>query len=221
MPPGWKEKSMDDTTVFEYFDKYVLGWMCSDIENCIKAKANVAVATLLMTYTENVGALIEGNLGCLHTSESDFNRCLEQLQFKADSNYYKGFEVKYRDSASTHVQSANIYKAFRCGLIHEYGPKVPCAVQNDPNRTDNVSEDVSGIGWFTQSSVVSDTSSRSDYIPPEYSIKKKTLIFNTNAYFRDFKRALQSIRNKMATDKELMARMKTSIERVLNRTLIP
>ena len=211
---------MDDKAVFAYFDKYVLAWICSDIPNCIKAKANLAVAALLMAYTEYVGALIGGNLGCLHTSESDFNRCLEQLQFKGNSDYYKGFEIKYKEPGSPDVQSVNIYKAFRCGLIHEYGPKVPCKVDNRPDDVNAFSEDDPGIGWCVEASVVYDGSTRSDYAPPQRSIERKFLRFHTNAYFRDFKRALHDIRDKMATDKELMTRMKTSIERVLNRTLI-
>jgi hypothetical protein len=211
---------MDNTTVFEYFDKYVLVWMCSDIENCIKAKANVAVAALLMTYTENVGALIGGNLGRLGTSESDFNRFLEQLQFKGNSDYYKGFEIRYTDPGSPDVQSVNIYKAFRCGFIHEYGAKVPCVVENHPDNINHFSDDDPGIGWCAQVSVVYDGSNRSDYVPPQYSIKKKFLRFHTNAYFRDFKRALHNIRNNMGTDQDLMKRMKISLGRVFNRTLI-
>lgn len=210
---------MDDASIFKYFDKYVLGWMCSDIENCIKAKANLAVAALLMTYSENIGALIEGNLGRLGSSESDFNKFLEHLQFKADRNYYKGFEIKYKDPSSMSIQSVNIYKAFRCGLIHEYAPKVRCVIENHSDSIDHFSEDDPGIGWYVQVSRVT-YSERSDYVPPGHSITHKGLRFHTNAYFRDFKRALHSIRNKMETDQDLMNRIRTSLERVFNRTLI-
>jgi hypothetical protein len=211
---------MDDDSILEYFDKYVLGWMCSDIGNCIKAKANLAVAALLMTYSENVGALIEGNLGQVGTSESDFNKFLEHMQFKGDSNYYKEFEIKYKDPNATSIQSVNIYKAFRCGLIHEYGPKVPCVIQNHSDDVDHCTEDDPGIGWYVQASRIS-YSERSDYVPPGNSITQKGfLMFHTNAYFRDFRRALHSIRSKMGTDRDMMDRMKTSLARVFNRKLI-
>jgi len=215
---------MDKAAVLDFFRKYVLGWMCSDIENCIKAKANFAVAALLMTYTENTGALIEGHLGLTGTSEKDFNTFLEYFDFKTDSNYYRDFKIKYQDSNSSAVQTANIYKAFRCGLIHEYAPKFPCAIENHSDNIDHFTENDPGIGWCYPAVSINFTSySGSSGYMPQTTAAGPFLRFHTNAYFRDFKNALSKIFEKISVQQNqiLINNVQTSLDRVLGRKIIP
>jgi hypothetical protein len=104
---------MDKAEVIDFFKQYILGWMCTDIENCIKARANYAVAALLMSYSENVGALIEGHLGLSGKSEKGFNTFLGYLDFNDNWDYYNQFVIKYQESGSTSTQAVGIYRAFR------------------------------------------------------------------------------------------------------------
>lgn len=137
--------TISEMDILKFFQKYIFEWMYSDIENCIKAKANLVVATILMSYTENIGALIEGNLGEERTSEKNFNEFLKYFEFKGDQNYYQNFKIKYQEADSSVIKEANIYKAFRCGLIHEYSPKIPCIIHNNPDRADHFAEEDAGI----------------------------------------------------------------------------
>ena len=211
---------MDKAAVLDFFQKYILGWMCNDIENCIKAKANFAVAALLMTYTENIGVLIEGHLGLTGTGGPDFNKFLEYLDFKGDPNYYRNFEIKYQDSNSPVVQTANIYKAFRCGLIHEYAPKFQCVIENHSDNIYHFTEHDLGIGWCYPVNS-SGSIGYSGYIPPT-DTSKPFLRFHTNAYFRDFKNALHKIYDKISVQQDpiLINNVQTSLERIFTRKLI-
>lgn len=113
---------IDKNFVLDYFQEYIFGFLYADVENCIKAKANFAVAALLMSYTENVGALITGNLGLSRNSKTDFKVFLEYFTFQKDTNYYKGFKIKFKEEGEAKDSEIAIYEAFRCGLIHEYFP---------------------------------------------------------------------------------------------------
>jgi hypothetical protein len=206
-------------TVEGFFDQYVFKWMFSDIENCIKAKANFAVAALLMTYTENIGSLIEGNLGLSGTSESDFNKFLEYFDFNDDPFYYKIFKITYHDPNPPKITTANIYRAFRCGLIHEYAPKIPCVVENHSDRVDHYEKNDPGIGWVYPPQDY-DISNSSGYVPLKAG--KPYLRFHTNAFYRDFKKAVEKIYKKInAKDSEVIHhKSQISIARVLSRKLI-
>ncbi len=213
--------AITETKVREFFEKHFLEWMCSDIKNCIGARANFAVAALLMTYTENIGSFIEGHLGSSGTAEPDFNKFLGFFEFKGDRNYYKDFEIRYKDSKSDAVQRANIYKAFRCGLIHEYAPKFPCVIENHGDRIDYFTKEDAGIAWIVPPLSTVNVSSYSGYIPlPKAG--KPFLRFHTNAYFRDFKNALNEVYDTVFNRKDpiLISKAQTSLEKVLGRTLI-
>lgn len=205
-------------TVEAFFNKYVFDWMFPDIENCIKAHANYAVAALLMIYTENIGSLIEGHLGLSKHAEADFNKFIEYFEFKSDSNYYKNFQVNYKESGSSSIHKANIYKAFRCGFIHEYAPKFPCEVVNHSDRIDHCTADEPGIGWVNPPPEY-DTSSSSGYVPLKAG--KPHLKFHTNAYFRDFKSAANRVYDRISKVKDptLISTGEISLKRVLGRTL--
>ncbi len=60
---------IDKNFIDNYFKQYIFNFMYPDIGNCIKAKANFAVATLLVAYSEKIGALVNGNLGKSGTSQ--------------------------------------------------------------------------------------------------------------------------------------------------------
>ena len=209
---------MNKAEIIEFFKDYILGWMCKDIGECIKAQANVAVAALLMSYSENVGALIEGHLGLTRTSGPDFRKFLEYLEFNGDPDYYKRFKIKYQDSGSSSVKTMDIYAAFRCGLIHEYVPKVSCIIQNNPDNIDNWNKDDPGIGWHNPPGP-SGASGHSGYMP-RVATATAVLRFHTNAYFRDFRNALNRIYKGMSTDSVLLNNVKGSAERVTSRKLI-
>jgi len=209
---------MNKAEVIDFFKQYILGWMCKDIGECIKAEANVAVAALLMSYSENVGTLIEGHLGLTGTSGSDFRKFLEYLEFNGNPDYYKQFKIKCQDSGSSSVKTMDIYTAFRCGLIHEYAPKLSCIIQNNPDNIDNCSKDDPGIGWYNPSSPGGPIG-YSGYIPP-VATATPALRFHTNAYFRDFRNALNRIYKDMSANSGLLNNVKRSVERVRGRKLI-
>jgi len=209
---------MDGAEVIDFFKQYILEWMCNDIGGCIKARANVAVAALLMSYSENVGALIEGHLGLAGTSGADFRKFLEYLEFNGDPDYYKNFQVRYQESPSSAIRSIDIYTAFRCGLIHEYTPKVICVIENNSDNIDNYSKDVPGIGLYNPQSS-SGFSGYSGYMPRP-TTTGSALRFHTNAYFRDFRNGLNRIYKDMSTDLGLLNKVKESVERVTSRKLI-
>jgi hypothetical protein len=209
---------MDKAEVIDIFKRYFLVWMCQDIENCIKGKANFAVAALLMSYSENVGALMEGHLGLSRTSAQDFRKFLEHLDFNGNADYYKNFRINYQEPPSSAIKTVDIYTAFRCGLIHEYAPKVSCIIENHSDDINHFEKTDPGIGWHTPGST-NGYSGQSGYMPPT-SPKALTLRFHTNAYFRDFKNALNKIYQNISRDAALLKNIQKSLERVLNRKLI-
>jgi hypothetical protein len=211
--------SLEEIKISGFFKQYIFGWMCDDIGNCIKAKANLAVAALLMSYTENIGALIEGHLGMEGKSHQDFNAFLKFFEFKGDPNYYIGFKIKYQESNSPNVKEVDIYTAFRCGLIHEYAPKPPCTIENYPDNIDGCTLNDPGIGWVTPETFP-DLHRSSGYVRPREGAP--FLRFYTNAYFRDFKNALRKVHEKIFNqhDQILMKNVKASLERVLGRKIV-
>jgi hypothetical protein len=192
---------IDKNFVLGYFRKYIFGFIFNDIENCILAKANFAVATILMSNTEYVGALISGNLGLSGHSKSDFNKFLDYFEFNCDSDYYRNFEIEFRDSNKT--SKVGIYEAFRCGLIHEYFPKISCIINNNADNVNNFLADDAGIGWIQHS----DT---------------KTLRFHTNAFYRDFKKAVDKVYRQVLiqNDPGITVNIENSLNRIFSRALI-
>lgn len=191
--------SQNDEQLEEIRDylNYVKGFIFSDIENCIKAKANFAVANILMTYTEYVGALISGNLGLNGHSEESFNLFLSYMKWNCDQQYYQDFVVEYLDDAGN-KNSMNIYVAFRCGLVHEYFPKFPSMIHNNPDVNYVVSED-KGIGWH-----------------------ENKLRFHTNAYYRDFKEAFTLIEKEVFEKKNqsIIENIQKGLSRIEKRKVL-
>lgn len=192
---------IDKNFILDYFNEYIFGFIFHDIENCIKAKANFAVATLLMAYTEKIGSLINGNLGLSNHSQEDFNKFLEYFEFNRDQNYYNKFDIEFKENEIK--KSMNIYIAFRCGLIHQYFPKLPCIIYNNPNDINHYTSDDAGIGWIDHEKI-------------------RTLRFHTNAFNRDFKKAFDKIFRQVfvQNDPGLTTKIEESLKRIFNRDLI-
>lgn len=103
----------------QFFDKYVFGWMCADIEREIswaregKSAGNVLTALGLLAYTEFMG------------SQLPKSRC-------PNGGARKQFEAFFRelgpDYAALLDNGVNIYDVFRCGLAHEYFVKGSCTI---------------------------------------------------------------------------------------------
>lgn len=137
------------------------------------------------------------------TSQNDFNYFLEYLEFKGNHNYYKNFNIEYRERPFKPIKKLNIYKTFRCGFIHEYFPKVKCIVHNNPDAINHFIEDDAGIGWINHKG-------------------QTTLRFHTNAYFRDFKNGIDKIHKQIfvQNDPGIILNIENSLKRILNREII-
>jgi hypothetical protein len=68
---------LSDSEIEGFFSSVVEIWIYNDIANCIRAKANFAVALALMSYTEFLGGLYSGKLGLKNESRSNFNNGME------------------------------------------------------------------------------------------------------------------------------------------------
>jgi hypothetical protein len=200
---------IDKDFVLSYWQEYVTGFIFSDIENSIKATANFTVAQALMSYTEFMGALINGHLGETGHSHDDFNRFLKYLSWNGNDDYYSNFKIKYKEGPSTREKSVDIYTAFRCGLVHEYLPKLPSIVHNNPlpiktsdGRVVYCVDEDAGIGWIDHDG-------------------RKVLRFHNNAYFRDYKKAVDRVFRQIfvQNDPGITAKVEKSLARVFSREL--
>ncbi len=193
--------NVDKDFILDYFQKFIFGSMYTDLENCIKVKTNFAVAALLMSYTENFGGLIAGNLGVIGHSKADFNAFLEYFSFKDDAAYYKDFKIKFLEE--NQKKEIGIYEAFRCGLIHEGLPKLPRIIHNNADNVGHYVETDAGIGWIMHEG-------------------HETLRFHTNAYYRDFKNAVDKVFRKVFihNDPGITTKIENSLKRVFGRELI-
>jgi len=194
---------IDKNFILDYFQEYIFGFMYSDLENCIRAKANFAVAALLMSYTENIGGLITGNLGLIGTSKADFSTVLEYFTFVDDTRHYKDFKITLKEADQSKERNFTIYEAFRCGLIHEYFPKLPCIIHNNADDVAHYVESDAGIGWIIHKG-------------------QKTLRFHTNAYYRDFKNAVDKVFRQVfiQNDPGITTNIEKSLGRIFSRKLI-
>ncbi len=100
-----------------FFDSYVFGFMCADIEREIaiarsgQLAGNFLCALGLLVYTEFMGGLLLRKLGSKETSKL-FNAFFDYM-----GPSYKNFRNNH-----------NVYKVFRCGLAHEYFVKHKCTI---------------------------------------------------------------------------------------------
>ena len=185
--------------IIDYFQEYIFGFIFRDIERCVEAKANYVVALALLSYTEYIGGLITGKLGLKKESAENFNTALEYFEFNGDKNYYKDFKVKYTDENGKKSE-ADIYKMFRCGLVHEYFVKGDSFIHNNPSGL--VEPEDAGIGWIGDAG-------------------QRRLRFHTNAYFRDFKNAVMKLYKLLIVDREpnLLKNFNKALDRLENRKI--
>lgn len=179
--------------IIDYFDEYIFGFIFHDIEQCIHAKANYVIALALLSYTEYMGGLITGNLGESDKSKENFNKALEYFKCDDGGNYYTDFQVIYTDK-NNESRKADIYKIFRCGLVHEYFVKGDSFVHNEPSY---LPKEDKGIGFVD--------------------IKgQKRLRFHCNAYFRDFRNAVMKYYKLLVIDKDpnLLNNFNKALDRV-------
>lgn len=201
---------VDKNFILSYWQGYIAGFIFSDVQKCIEATANFAVAQSLMSYTEFMGALIEGNLGETGHSHDDFNAFLQYFSWNGDDNYYSNFKITYKEKPSAKEKSLDIYTAFRCGLVHEYLPKLPSMIHNNPKPVNDGSGNMvycidgdAGIGWINHSG-------------------EKVLRFHNNAYFRDFKVAADKVFRQIfvQNDPLITANAEKSLKRIFTRELV-
>jgi len=183
---------MEHREIKEYFYEFVFGFIFNDIENSIRAKANYIVALALLVYTEYIGGLITGDLGVQKKSKTNFNAALKYFEWKGNKKYYSNFEVKIKGSDKT----LDVYEIFRCGMVHEYFSKGICIVHNNPQHPDCCVDNDVGIGWVGNQ-----------------------LRFHNNAYFRDFKHAVNKYYAELIEGTKKSNNFSTTIKKISNREI--
>jgi hypothetical protein len=168
-------------------------YVVNDVEACICAGANYAVALMLMSYTEVLGGLRIGKLGTISASKKCFDAGLKLFRSRGDAEYYSGFKVRLsRPGEST--DDVGIYRLFRCGFAHEYFAKGFALVHNNPYLPGCADAD-QGVGWICHEG-------------------SRVLRLHTNAYFRDLKEAIGRLREAVPTDPDSRKKFNEAIERV-------
>jgi hypothetical protein len=172
--------SSDQLEIRNFFDKYVFGFMCADIERELniarsgKPSGNFLCALGLMTYTEFMGGLLLGKLGSRNTGKL-FNEFFDYM-----GPAYKEFNEK-----------CDVYSVFRCGLAHEYFVKHKCAI-----FMLNISEPVEILGT---SGNIGPSLYRPDAVltpPVEAGIGKASngrYYFIVEKYYQDFRKASENL----------------------------
>jgi len=108
---------MSKQDVKNFFEKYVFGWMYSDIQREIdlarlgEGAGNFLCALGLLCYTEFMGGIVLGS----------FKICPLKRRFDAFLELM-GDDYKFLN------QTVNVYDVFRCGLAHEYFVKHNCEI---------------------------------------------------------------------------------------------
>jgi hypothetical protein len=191
----------------KHFEEYIFGFIFNDIYGCMKARANYTVALALLSYTEYVGGLINGTLGLQGKSQEQFNKALEFFEWNGDGKYYRGFKQKYKDF-DFQIKEGTIYTLFRCGLAHEYFIKGDSLVHNNPDGY----RDSKGV-FYCEGCIDSDAGVQ---------VIDGRLRFHTNAYFRDFKNAVQKYYEKLieGEDQNLLNVYNSAMDRIFVRELL-
>ena len=194
-----------------YFDEVIDRIVYPEIERCIKSDARYIAALALLSYTEFIGALINGHLGSRGTSECDFNAALEYFPTRywdADSE----LKVEYVDGNGVKLVDKGIYSLFRCGLAHEVLIKGNSGIVNDPNWRD----DNTRIGVTVMSNVL-----RINKEGECEESEEKILVFYVNEYFRDFKMAVEKIRERLFkhSDTALLERFDRGLDIIFSRKI--
>jgi hypothetical protein len=108
---------MSKQDVKNFFEKYVFGWMYSDIQREIDlarsdgGAGNFLCALGLLCYTEFMGGIVLGSFR-IRPLKDRFDAFLELM----------GDDYKILN------QTVNVYNVFRCGLAHEYFVKHNCEI---------------------------------------------------------------------------------------------
>lgn len=103
--------------ISNFFETYVFGFIYHDVEAAIKCKANFLAAMALLTYTEFLGGLQNGNFG---VDEKD------RLIKKQTRKNFETFFCYLDNGLGTEYQSLlkstrlDVYRDARCGLVHQY-----------------------------------------------------------------------------------------------------
>src|SRR3989338_8489128 len=106
-----------DKEIKDFFDRYVLGWMYSDVGICEKHGANFGGVALICTYIDFMGKLYLG-IESDSQSKERFVRFLEDF-----------FDKKYKPF------SEFIYSDYRCGLLHQFFPRKGAGItRGEENR---------------------------------------------------------------------------------------
>ena len=200
--------------IIDYFQEFIYGSICHNIENCIKAGSNYVVALALLSYTEYIGRLISGNLGIQRESGKSFKKALDYFPNeynKVDSSIVIQYIDKdgqpILDKKGNPEQDKGIYGLFRCGMVHEYFIKGLGAVINNPDGH----AEAHLIGVEVMNVEISSTG-----------IEEKLLILRTNEYFRDFKSAIDRIFKLLVVDKDprLLRGFNNSLDRIYSRRIL-
>jgi hypothetical protein len=181
---------MNDEEVEALYDEMCSRFMVEDIRRSIHdAKANYLVALGLFSYLEVLGGLLSGDGAMRDKATDNFREVIKHLP----ADYQKldqALVVKGADGK----EHKGIYGVFRCGLVHEYAPKGPVIVFNNPGAAA-----VSGRLGIE--------------IKNENGVTK--LVVNNNELFRDFEDLVNHIRQMVARrDAIYFGRIKTVFERM-------
>jgi hypothetical protein len=100
----------DEEEVRRFFNKFVFGFMCGDIERAISSGCNFLCALGLVAYTEVMGSLMTGKFGKDGSCERRFNTFLEHM-----GKEYLDLDQKLKLNGKK-----GLYDTVRSGLVHEY-----------------------------------------------------------------------------------------------------
>lgn len=181
---------MTNEEIDSYFNEYIDGFMFGDIRSCVAAKANFGVALMLLSYTEHLGALADGNLGVKGKSRESFNVGLSLMSWKQDANYYKNFRINLSHNESSKLVEP--YEVFRCGFSHEYFAKGLAMVANDPEGAND--PETPGYGW-----------------------KGPRLFFCTNSFARDLRAGFTRLKELVLAGGAYRTNFEASFSRVMNQ----
>jgi hypothetical protein len=181
-----------------YFDEIIDGIVYPELDRCIKVDAKYVAALALLSYTEFIGVLISGHLGSREPSKDNFKAALKYFP-KEYQDIDSTIKVDYSDGQGKPKTYAGIYSVFRCGLAHEGLIKGDSLVLNDPNGQVNSNR----IGVVIHQ-------------------PGKILGFHVKEYFRDFKLAVEKIREQLFTnsDSALLGECYKSITRIYSRRVL-
>lgn len=181
---------MNDAEVQALYDEICRKFMVEDIRRGIHdARANYLVALGIFSYLEVLGGLLSGNGAQRDKASENFREVVRHLP--ADYQQLdRSLVVKGADGSS----HKGLYGVVRCGLVHEYAPKGPVVVFNNP-----------GAGAVSGRLGVETTK--------EGGVTK--LVVNNNELFRDFEGLVNQIGQMVdGHDPTYFARIKTVFERM-------